>query len=334
MIIIKITDESCVGAARRTALHFAQQLNFKEKESGKLAIIVTELASNLIKYAGPTGELLIQSIQDGQKNGIQILSLDKGPGIANVAQCLQDGYSTQQTAGTGLGAISRLATVMSIYSLPGKGTLVFTQLEVDPPLSLKGGHYETGAIHVPITGEEVCGDAWVVEPVANNLLCMVADGLGHGPEAALASERACQTLSDNKELSLVALLDKINKALYKTRGAAIAIAKIEPEQKAVRFIGVGNISAQLVLKQKSHHLASRDGIVGLYARPGQEILYAWEPDALLIMHSDGLMSRWSLNDYPALAGRPSTLIAGILYRDFNRNNDDATVLVARQHNAA
>ncbi len=97
MIQIKITDESCVGAARHAAIHAAQQLNFKEKDSSKLAIIATELASNLVKYAGPTGELLIQPIQDGQRMGIQILSLDKGPGISNIAQCLQDGYSTKQT---------------------------------------------------------------------------------------------------------------------------------------------------------------------------------------------------------------------------------------------
>ncbi len=92
-----------------------------------------------------------------------------------------------------------------------------------------------------------------------------------------------------------------------------------------------NISAQLVLKQKSHHLASRDGIMGLNSIQSQEILYPWEPDALLIMHSDGLIPRWFLNDYPALAGRHSSLIAGVLYRDFNRNNDDVTVLVEKNH---
>jgi anti-sigma regulatory factor (Ser/Thr protein kinase) len=331
MLQIKITDESCVGAARRAAMHVAQGLNFKEKDSSKLAIIVTELASNLVKYASTTGELLIQPMQDGQKVGIQILSLDKGPGIANIAQCLQDGYSTKQTAGTGLGAISRLATVMGIYSLPGKGTLVSAQLEVDPSSAHNPHHYETGAINIAIKGENICGDAWVIEPVADGLLCMVADGLGHGPEAAVASQQACEALRTNRGLSLAALFDKINKALYKTRGAAIAIAKIEPQQQIVRFMGVGNISAQLVLKQKSHHLASRDGIVGLYAKQSQEILYPWEDNAVLIMHSDGLMSRWSLNDYPALAGRHSSLIAGVLYRDFNRNNDDVTVLVAKNH---
>ncbi len=79
-------------------------------------------------------------------------------------------------AGTGLGAISRLATVMGIYSLPGKGTLVSAQLEVDPLSALNTSHYETSAINIPITGEDVCGDAWVVERIDNDLLCMVADG--------------------------------------------------------------------------------------------------------------------------------------------------------------
>ena len=77
-------------------------------------------------------------------------------------------------------------------------------------------------------------------------------------------------------------------------------------------------------------MVSHNGTVGHVTRKVQEFVYPWLPGALVIMHSDGLGTQWSLERYPGLALRDPALIAGVLYRDFQRGRDDVTVLVARE----
>jgi anti-sigma regulatory factor (Ser/Thr protein kinase) len=327
MIQIKISDESCIGAARRAAVALASRLNFSEEDTGKIAIIATELATNVVKYANKPGELLLNPMTDNARQGIELIALDKGPGIPSIDQCLQDGYSSSGTSGTGLGAIKRLTQAFNIYSKPGQGTLVMGQFWPDklPPSAYA---IKVGGICVAKPGERIPGDNWACQQLADRTLILVADGLGHGPDAAAASQLACEVFNSNGHLPLVQIIAAIDVALRKTRGAAVAIAAIDYKKRLVHFAGLGNISALILSAAKNCHLLSHDGTAGLGHYRIQEHIYPWPNDGSLVMHSDGLTTRWDTNPYPGLMTRHPSLIASVLYRDYTRGYDDVTVVVA------
>jgi hypothetical protein len=99
----------------------------------------------------------------------------------------------------------------------------------------------------------------------------------------------------------------------------------------MKYAGVGNISGHLrsASEEKGRGLMSHNGTVGVQVRKIQELNYPLPAQGLLVMHSDGLQSRWSLEKYPGLIGQHPAVIAGVLYRDFTRGHDDVTVAVVR-----
>jgi anti-sigma regulatory factor (Ser/Thr protein kinase) len=329
MLAVPVTEISQVAETRRAATALARQLVFEEAGIGKVALIVTEAATNLAKHA-TRGEILLYALQSGQIGGIQILALDKGPGLANAARALRDGYSTTGSPGTGLGAIKRLATSFDIHSVPGVGTALLARLwskplSATPPLLL-----EVGALSLPKPGEDVCGDRWAVAYLPERTLMLVADGLGHGPGAADASLEAVRTFHEHTALTPVAIVEAIHAALRSTRGAAVAVTEIAPSHEAVRFAGVGNISGVVLTSQGSRQMVSHNGIAGHSARKIQEFTYPWASDALLVLYSDGLVTHLEPERYPGLLKRHPDLIAATLYRDYARGRDDVSVVVARE----
>jgi anti-sigma regulatory factor (Ser/Thr protein kinase) len=324
-----ITEVSQVGEARRIATARAIQLGFSESERGKVALVVTEAANNLVRHAGG-GLLLLRSLRRDDVWGLEVMTLDKGPGMRNVAQCLQDGYSTAGTAGNGLGAIARLSCRFDLYSTPGSGTALLAQLWSQPVRDLRPAEVEIGAVCVPLAGEPVCGDAWAVHQRSGRTRIMLVDGLGHGLPAADAARAALQSFEKDGDRGPQTIVQQTHLALQGTRGAVVAVAEIHPERGQLRFAGVGNIAGSLITVADSHGLVSYNGTVGHQVRKIQEFEYPWSPASLLVLHSDGLETKWRLALYPGLTTRDPGLIAGILYRDFSRERDDVTVLVARQ----
>jgi Stage II sporulation protein E (SpoIIE) len=138
-----------------------------------------------------------------------------------------------------------------------------------------------------------------------------------------------KVLRTQSRLAPAALVQFAHGALRSTRGAALAVAELDLAQE-VRYAGIGNIAGVVLAPGGNRHLVSHNGIVGHDMRKVQEFVYPWSSDALLVMHSDGLATHWTLDQYPGLAGRHPSLIAGVLYRDFTRGRDDVMVLVARQ----
>jgi hypothetical protein len=107
------------------------------------------------------------------------------------------------------------------------------------------------------------------------------------------------------------------------------VAELVADGTSVRYAGIGNISATIVAHGASRSLVSHNGIAGHEMRKIQEFSYDWTPDALLVMHSDGLSGRWDLGRYPGLSNRDPSVVAGVLYRDFSRGRDDALIVVIR-----
>jgi len=321
-----IEDRSHVGAARRCAAQMAEVLGFGTDAGGRLALCVTELATNILKHAG-TGKILLRPFARAGELAIEALALDRGPGITDVAASLRDGHSTAGGMGTGLGALARASEAFEVYSQAGSGTAV--RLEVWRGRAPMPDVIEYGGVSMPLAGEAVGGDDWAVQGAGSTRSLLVVDGLGHGPLAAQAARAALVTFERSAGAAPGALLERCHGALARTRGAAAAAAVVEPGQGRGTFAGIGNIGARVHAGTLQQHLISHGGTVGHVVRRIQEFPFDFPVGALLILYSDGLASRWSLDDYPALASRHPGLIAGVLYRDRDRGADDVTVVVLK-----
>ncbi len=326
---VSVTDSSQTGHARRRALSLANQIGFSELRQGQLAIIVTEAGSNIAAHAG-RGELLLVPWQFRNDCGIDVLALDSGKGIAEVGRSLEDGYSTAGTAGQGLGAMSRLAAGLQIYSAPGRGTALLARIFRESPTAEQSStDYAAGAISVAMTGETECGDAWSAHFTTDRSIYIVADGLGHGPSAAEAAREAVRVFEEAPHLPPVRILTDAHLALAKTRGAAVSIAEILHDKGVINYAGVGNVAGYTYDQGKTRSMVSMNGTLGHSVGRIQHFSYPWEKTSALIMHSDGLGTRWSMDQYPGLPARHPALLAGVLYRDFCRRRDDVTILVSR-----
>ena len=324
---LRVSESSQRGEARRVAQAQARALGFDEACVGRLAVVVSELAGNLLKHVPGGGELFVGSVQRGGAVAIDVVAVDRGPGISDPQQALRDGYSTAGSAGTGLGAVARLSDAFDLFTSPGHGTIIVSHIwrdgrPADPPIAV-------GGICVAKDGERVAGDAYAVADLGAQARILVADGLGHGPDAEAAAAKAVRIFEQENSGALVEMLETIHRALRSTRGAAVAIAEIDPSRRRLRYVGIGNISGAILGRESTRNLVSHNGIVGHAIRRMQEFSYELPAGTLTVLHSDGLKSRWSLDGYPGLAQRDPTVVAGVLLRDFERGRDDATAVVAR-----
>ena len=325
---IAVTESSQIAEARQVASQLATTLGFDATNAGRVALVATELATNIVKHGGG-GELLISDYDAGSVGGVQLIALDKGPGIANLALSFEDGYSSAGTAGEGLGAIRRQSQHVEIATWPGHGTAILARLSANGSMTSRHpGATAYGCISIPIRGEEICGDDCAVVDTDAGPALIVADGLGHGPQAAIAANEAIRLFHSHKARPVAELLDYLHNGLRATRGAAVAIARFDRQQHRIQYGGIGNIAGVIVSPEGMRRMVSLNGTAGHNARKILAFDYAWS-GGLVVMHSDGLGTSWSLDRYPGLSRMDPTLIASVLYRDFARGRDDVTVLVAR-----
>lgn len=318
-----IRDTSQVGEVRRAVAMLSGKAKLDETIAGRAAIIATEGCNNLLRHAGG-GMALIRLVTERQDHGVEMMFVDKGAGMRNVEQCLTDGYSTIGTQGTGLGAIKRSATLFDLHSIPDRGTVVLAQVWNAAP----AGTFDIGAVSVPVKGEEICGDAWTADERSDRLHLCVIDGLGHGPMAAEASRKAAAVAKMRGALGVADVLQEMHGELRPTRGAAAALASVT--SSGITYGGVGNIAGVCWTPSKTQHMISHNGTLGHQARKFQEFSYAWEPEMVILMHSDGISTQWHLDDYPGIARQHPSVIAALVYRDYCRGRDDATIVVARK----
>lgn len=320
---VRIRDQAAVGEARRVARALATALGFDQVATEEAAIVATEASRNVLVHGGG-GEVVLTVRADGAS--IDLLALDRGPGIADLGKAMRDGYSTGGTAGHGLGAISRMAALLDVYSVPGRGTALLARLGP----SSESGPVEVGAVCAALASERQAGDGWAFATPGGRPVALVADGLGHGPRAAEAARAAVAIFRQHASLPADRLLERIHQALRATRGAAVAVAEVTGAGRTVRYAGIGNIAGTLRGSRETRRMVSLPGTAGHEARSIRCFEYDWPEGGVLIMHSDGVATRWDLDAYPGLAVHAPALVAGVLYRDFGRPRDDATVLVARR----
>ncbi|MCS0628483.1 SpoIIE family protein phosphatase [Telluria mixta] len=327
-----ITHASDVAAARRAGQKLADALGFDDVKAGRLAIIITEAATNILKHAGE-GTVTIMRTQSGvAMPGVDVVAVDNGPGIADLDFALRDGVSTAGTAGTGLGALRRQADEFDAWTQHGRGSAFFMRIWRGAVPSEPCG-IDVGALCTPLAGEDECGDGWGVTCDPDGATLLGVDGLGHGPEAAKAAAGAIEALEKRPAAAPGEVVQTAHELLRITRGAALSVARIDYRSDEVRFAGIGNVSAIVHDGMARRALVSHNGIVGHNMRKVQEFTVPFPPGALCVLASDGIQTQWDLSAYPGLHVHAPALVAAVLMRDYIRRRDDAMVLVARRRMA-
>ncbi|MEQ9442270.1 MAG: ATP-binding protein/SpoIIE family protein phosphatase [Cyclobacteriaceae bacterium] len=327
----RFDDRSFLSLIKREVAQKARALGFSAERVGTLDIIISELSSNLLKFGERKREFLWKSIQQQGKAGIEIIAIDKGPGITHVYQALQDGYSTSGTSGEGLGAVKRLSDFFDIYSQPNNGTIVLCRCFVKSTKKKPGKPFTIGAVCIAKPGEHECGDGYqtIYNPAKKLFGILVVDGLGHGHEAHLASQLALLQYTKDIGRKPADSLAQIHEAIQNTRGAVGLIVSLDLEHQKLIYSGVGNISGKLTAWDRPSSLVSENGTLGYKTSRIREHEAHWKRGQMLIIHSDGIPSRWDLTAYPQIEKHDPTLLAACLYRDYARNHDDATVIVSK-----
>lgn len=319
---VRIDHESAVHLAATVARDTALRCGLEGALPDRAAAVASELASNLHKHARD-GVVYVQPLTLGR--GLEIVAVDGGPGMADLRRCLADGYTTTGTLGTGLGAVRRVASGFVIRSRPGHGTAASARIAAtadDAGAEAAG----TGAVCLPADGETECGDACAVRDTDAGRTAVVVDGLGHGEPAARAARTALRTFDSAPALPLPDIMRALHRALRHTRGAAVGLLRLVPG--GVEYCGVGNIRMCLLsaADEPLRRVESRPGVVGWNLPTPQVRGVPAEAGRLVVVHSDGIESRWAHSPPPALLSLPAELLPAALAHRHRRSRDDATAL--------
>ncbi len=325
-----IEDRSYVAFVKRE-IHNLIRPHFVDTRVAQVDIVVSEMCSNLIKHAR-TGELLYRL---GHENGVpvfEILCIDNGPGIKDINHSSKDGISSKNTLGQGLGCISRLSNLSQIYSLPDWGTIVYSKCynSLEYKDSSEKNRVTVRCINVAKPGEHVAGDGIAVKFSEGKSLFLAGDGLGHGPLAKEAIDKAIHVFRESMTADASEMIREISDGVKKTRGLVATVAILDHEKKQWEICGVGNISVRIQRGLEYKNYIGNNGIVGLNIPNRLEnSVYEMEKIQLFIFCSDGIKTRWDLVRYPSILKYDPIIIASAIYKDFNRRTDDSTILIVK-----
>jgi anti-sigma regulatory factor (Ser/Thr protein kinase) len=319
---LRVEDGSAAAACRNAALAMAGRLDFPAARADQVALAVTEAASNLDKHASQ-GAMLLRIGRDGGKAGIEMVTIDAGPGVRDTGAALMDGHSTSGTLGIGLGAIRRMADFCDLYSVPGHGTVLVARFW---PQSHPGAPRYAGLVR-PITGETECGDAFGATQAGASVTGVLCDGLGHGPLAASAAMEAVREILDDPAAEPATLVERAHRRLGRTRGGAIGVVQVAGP--VVRFAGLGNIAATILADGTRRGMISVPGIAGHQARTIRQFDYDAPPGTAIVLHSDGISNRWEPRLLPGLNARDPLVVAATVLAEAGTRRDDAGVLVLK-----
>lgn len=334
---IKINSKFNIIAAQKEISAVCNQIGFSKKEIEEILLVISELGDNLLHYKIINGRILYSIIQEKNKQAIEIISQDDGPGIANVQSVIEDGYSTSGSLGIGLGAVKRLMNEVKINSSSGNETSLYLQKKIGTTiitrkyLTLDTEEFDNkpnfSVYCRSKIGEIYNGDNYFIKHYENLSLISVIDGLGHGKEAHIVSQEAREYLGDNFRDPLQDLINQLHHKFKHTRGAAISIARINPSKNKLKYVGIGNVQTRLYRNRKSQTLLNYNGTIGRALRSFKILEYPWNKNNLLIMASDGISHNYNIEVNTDLFNQKPIIIAKYIFENFSKQHDDATILV-------
>lgn len=323
---------------------------FPRDERGVIGTVVSELATNIIKYAGH-GVIRIEPLFKDGKPGVRVQAIDHGPGIADLETALRDGFSTGGTLGLGLPAVRRMMDSLNIHCPEAGGTHVEAIRWCRRPVGTTAALGATGTrptqrkagtpLKVRIETRQrayrshtVCGDrTWSHQTDSYALLAQL-DGTGHGPTAHDATARIVGAVEahiaqwpERPDAGLLpGLMDACHEAATSTVGAAITLALIDRLDSALHHVGVGNTCA-MSFSPSGWEGVSRTGVIGQRYRPpviGSHHLSAGDT---VVLFSDGLSSS-QVRQMRRRSDRPIDPVAiADLLMSTAKAEDDASCLV-------
>jgi anti-sigma regulatory factor (Ser/Thr protein kinase) len=341
---IALTHEAQVGLARRHIVRLAAEIGLSELQLAEIELVVNELGTNALKFARGTGRIYYARADEQlEPRGVEIIYVDKGPGIEDTAMAISDGYSTTGSLGAGLGAIKRMSDEFYIYSalesatrrLPmyGRtthGTAIVFRKRVNredrAPQAVSGFW---GAMTRPVEGHTDNGDAYVVRAQDDRLLLAMIDGLGHGEAASEAADAAVAAVEKNLTQPVEAIIRAAHEALRMMRGAVMGVAAIDRPAGTIEYAGIGNTDIRIIGGRERLRFISLNGTLGSRLERVKVFKERLPKVATLIMATDGISERWELDNYPGLFGLHPQLFCATVMRDFARPGDDATILCGR-----
>jgi anti-sigma regulatory factor (Ser/Thr protein kinase) len=318
---IRVDHYSAVQLAASAARRTAVEQGLSGALPDRAAVLASELASNAARHA-VSGSLYVQPL--ALRKGVEVLAVDRGPGMADPERCMTDGFSTGSSLGSGLGAVRRIADEFTLRSGNGTGTLVCARLG-EPGDAPAAGDPVVGAVRVPADGESSCGDSWGVAVTDGAHTALVVDGLGHGTAAAEAADLAVRTFHRDPARPLPELLRSMNRALRRSRGAAVAL--LRRAEDTMELSSVGNVRIVLLGHDGvRYRFGGQPGVVGWNMPEPRVQRMPAGPDVVPLLHSDGVDDRWTHSPSPFLTALPAPLLAAGLVHEHRRSRDDATVL--------
>ncbi len=190
------------------------------------------------------------------------------------------------------------------------------------------GKTEYGVAAKALQGDQ-CGDSGITLEQKGILLCAVIDGVGHGPNAAIAAVTAKNYIEANAEAPLTEILQGVHEVLKSTQGAVACLCRIDLNSGQLSMAGIGNITCRIFRGLDSERLLSRDGILGYMVSTPREHTRKLDNADLLLMHSDGVREHFELFEYPGLLKGNAASVAARVVDTLGKNNDDASCLAVR-----
>ncbi|MEO7975539.1 SpoIIE family protein phosphatase [Flavobacterium sp.] len=327
----KIDDRSLIAFIKREIHNLALHIGFTPHRAAETDIIVAELTSNLIKYANG-GELLYRANLEDEHNVIEMYCLDKGVGFENLSKIMNDGYSSSNTLGHGLGSIKRLSNDFQIYSMKNWGCVqyikIYEKADFVLPALQSGLNYSAIAVNYP--GETTCGDGYHIKISKRGFQIFFGDGLGHGENANEAVQLAIKAFKQSIEVEPSEIIRDIHTKVKKSRGLVATIAVVDFNSEVWKICGVGNISTRIYDGMENKTYTPYNGIIGHnIPRTLNATTVPYKKHQIIVMHSDGLRTRWNLNDMTSIFKQHPGIIASALYKENLRGTDDASILVGK-----
>jgi anti-sigma regulatory factor (Ser/Thr protein kinase) len=326
---IPIYDEASVSFARQLVRDTGGRLNLHKEVVESVALMASELTHNQLSHA-KHGYFAVKAIDRAGVQGLEAIAADIGPGIEKPWFAIQDKASTTGSIGAGLGGVCRMADEVDFDNRVGEGVYVAARkFETQKTVAT---HCEAAIMGRPFPGEPISGDDGVFFESESTLVAGVADGLGHGPEAREASNRAIDVLRQNHELPWDEIVAALDRELGRTRGCAMGIVRFNKDDRTLECVSAGDVHSHLYHLKDAHFFTATPLVLGTGQLQKQRIRaekVPVEPGSILVMFTDGLKSKTTLKGQLDVLRKPAIAIAETLLENDSRPDDDALVLVAR-----
>jgi anti-sigma regulatory factor (Ser/Thr protein kinase) len=326
---VAIYDDASISSARQRVREVGKDAHLKAEVVEVAVLIASELTRNQLNYSRQ-GYFAVKVIERDSVGGLEVIAADLGPGIEKPLAALHDrSVAAAGSIGAGLGAVCRLADEVDFDNRIAEGLCVVAR-KFEHPVARACS--EVGIMGRPYPGELISGDDAVLLHSDAGFIAAVADGLGHGPEARAASNRALELMTRDRADDLAQMVSALDRELADTRGCAMSIVRFNRNDNTLESVSLGDVHAHIYKLNTARFLTATPFILGARQFPKQRVAIEKvnaEPGAIVVIFSDGLRSSTTLKGQLDILRQPVIGIGEHLLAQHSRPDDDALALVAR-----